>query len=106
MLSAVSYRNGRDLRISAAGRLKVGGLASRRNGAVVWMAVSARIFVDVKIVVRFTIRSARVAPAERNFNGGSWMGRRVTRRQIRRQAEVVAGLGWIVALGADIDFNN
>src|ERR1700704_2317616 len=106
MLSAVSYRNSGDLRISATGGLKVGPLASGCLGAVVWVAVVARIFVNIKIVVRFTIRSPSVAPAERDFNGGAWMGCCVTRRQIRGQRKVVTRLGRIIAFRADIDFNN
>src|SRR5207248_10157724 len=66
----------------------------------------SRIFVDVKIVVRFAIRSPGVTPAERHFNGCAWMSSRITHWQVRGQREIIAGLRWIVALRADVHFQD
>src|SRR5256885_15086157 len=97
MLSAVSYWNACDLRISATGGLKIRRLAPGCFGAIVWAAVVSRIFVGVQIVVAFTIRSPGVGPAECDFDRGARVSGRITCGQIRGQREVVARLGRIIA---------
>src|ERR1043166_645729 len=105
MLNTVRYRNAGDLGIGAAGRLKIGGLSSVRHRAVTGAAIASRIFVNVKVVIRFA-RVSGGRPTERYFNRRRWMRCGITGRQIGGQCKIVAWLSRVITLRADVDLDD